>query len=89
MSSKKVYVSMVADLFHAGHVKILKEASKYGEVIVGLLTSSAVNELNDTVYLKYQQREDVLLSLSMVSKVIPQNTASYRDNLWFIPELCG
>ena len=57
---KKVYVSLIADLLHAGHIKILKEAEKYGEVTVGLLTSNAIQELNDTAYLKYQQRIKVL-----------------------------
>jgi phosphoenolpyruvate phosphomutase len=79
--SKKVYVSLIADLLHAGHIKVLKEAEKYGEVTVGLLTSVAINELNDVAYLKYQQRADVLNSLSMVSEVIEQKTASYKDNL--------
>ncbi|WXT99936.1 MAG: 2-methylisocitrate lyase [Catillopecten margaritatus gill symbiont] len=78
---KTVYVSLIADLLHAGHIKVLKEASKYGEVTVGLLTSTAINELNDVAYLKYQQRLDVLSNLSMVSKVIEQKTASYKDNL--------
>ena len=77
----KVYVSLIADLLHAGHIKVLKEAEKYGEVIVGLLTSSAINELNDNAYLKYQQRLEVVNNLSMVSKVIEQDTASYRNNL--------
>jgi len=81
IKEKKVYVSLVADLLHAGHTKVLKEGAKHGRVIVGLLTSSAVDELNDTVYLKYQQRLEVLQDLSMVSEVIPQKTASYRDNL--------
>ena len=79
--NKKVYVSLIADLLHAGHIKVLKEAEKYGEVIVGLLTSTAINELNDTAYLKYQQRLDVIKNLSMVSEVVEQNTASYKDNL--------
>jgi len=78
---KKVYVSMIADLLHAGHINILKEASSYGEVTVGLLTSVAINELNDTAYLKYQQRSDVVSSLSMVENVIPQEDASYKKNL--------
>ena len=73
---KKVYVSMIADLLHAGHINILNEASKYGKVTVGLLTSTAINELNDTAYLKYQQRLDVVSSLSMVPNVIPQEDAS-------------
>ena len=78
---KKVYVSLIADLLHAGHINILKEADKHGKVIVGLLTSTAINELNDTAYLKYQQRSDVIKSLSMVSEVVPQESASYKDNL--------
>ena len=80
-TQKKVYVSMIADLLHAGHINILNESSKQGEVTVGLLTSTAISELNDTVYLKYQQRLDVVSSLSMVSNVIPQEEASYKENL--------
>jgi phosphoenolpyruvate phosphomutase / 2-hydroxyethylphosphonate cytidylyltransferase len=78
---KKVYVSMIADLLHAGHINILKEAEKHGNVTVGLLTSTAISELDDTAYLKYQQRFEVIKSLSMVSKVIPQEDASYKNNL--------
>ncbi len=78
---KKVYVSLIADLLHAGHIRILKEASKHGEVIVGLLTSTAISELGDFAYLKYQQRLEVLEDLKMVSRVIPQETASYKKNL--------
>ncbi len=78
---KKVYVSLIADLLHAGHISILKEASKFGEVTVGLLTSTAINELGDIAYLKYKQRLSVIENLGMVSKVIPQKTASYRKNL--------
>ena len=79
--SKKVYVSLIADLLHAGHINILKEAAKYGKVTVGLLTTTAIHELNDTVYLKYQQRLEVIKNLSMVSDVIPQEDASYKNNL--------
>ena len=78
---KKIYVSMVADLLHAGHIKILKEARKHGEVTVGLLTSIAISEINDIAYLKYSEREEVLKNISMVKSVIPQDTASYRENL--------
>lgn len=79
--SKKVYVSLIADLLHAGHINILKEAAKYGDVIVGLLTTTAIHELNDTVYLKYQQRLEVIKNLSMVSDIVPQEDASYKKNL--------
>lgn len=77
----KVYVSLIADLLHAGHIKVLKEASKYGEVTIGLLTLKACGELNDVPYLDYEKRKDVLENLSMVKEVIPQNSASYKENL--------
>ena len=78
---KRVYVSMIVDLLHAGHIKVLNEANKHGDVTVGLLTSTAINELNETAYLKYQQRLAVVKNLIMVSGVVPQESASYKDNL--------
>lgn len=77
----KVYVSLIADLLHAGHINILKEASKLGDVTVGLLTEKAAGELNDVPYLEYDNRKLVLESLSFVTEVIPQKTASYKENL--------
>lgn len=79
--SKQVYVSLIADLLHAGHINILKEASKLGEVTVGLLTLQACGELNDIPYLEYENRKEVLENLSMVAKVVPQESASYKANL--------
>lgn len=78
---KKVYVSLIADLLHSGHINVLKEAAKHGDVVVGLLTSSAIAELNDDAFLKYQQRLEVVQNLRMVSEVVEQNTASYKSNL--------
>ena len=78
---KKVYVSMVCDLVHAGHIKILKRAASLGQVTVGLLTAEAIEELGERAFLKYSQRQDVLESLSFVSSVIPQSNASYKENL--------
>lgn len=81
MAKKEVYVSLIADLVHAGHISILREAKKYGDVTVGLLTSDAITELDDVAYLKYQHRLEVVENLEMVSAVVPQSNASYRENL--------
>ena len=78
---KKVYVSMVCDLLHAGHTKILKKAADLGDVTVGLLTAEAIEELGERAFLKYQQRKEVLEALSFVKDVIPQETSSYKENL--------
>ncbi len=78
---KKVYVALIADILHAGHIRVLKEASKYGDVIVGLLTDKACGELNDVPYLNYEQRKEVVENLKLIKEVIPQNSASYKENL--------
>ena len=39
---KKVYVGLAADILHEGHINILRIASKYGKVIVGLLADKAI-----------------------------------------------
>ncbi len=79
--NKKVYVSLIADLLHAGHINILKKAASLGEVTVGLLTLEACGELNDIPYLDYEKRKEVLENLSLVKNVVPQTTASYKINL--------
>ena len=79
--NKKVYVSLIADLLHAGHVNILREAAKLGDLTVGLLTLQACGELNDIPYLDYDDRKEVLENLSMVNELIPQKSASYKENL--------
>ena len=37
-----VYVALAADILHEGHINILKIASRYGNVVVGLLTDKAI-----------------------------------------------
>lgn len=81
---KKVYVSMIADLLHVGHIRVLKEAAKHGEVVVGLLSLKACGELNDIPYLDFEKRKEVLEHLSIVKEVIPQDEASYKNNLLLV-----
>lgn len=77
----KVYISLIGDVLHAGHVRLIKQGSKYGEVIIGLLTKEACAELNDIPFIDYKKRKEVIESLSFVSKVIKQDSASYLKNL--------
>ena len=81
MSGKIVYVGMCADLIHHGHLNIIKEAKKYGDVIIGLLTDSAVASYKRLPLLNYEERKIVVESIVGVSKVIPQNTLDYIPNL--------
>ncbi len=79
--SKKVYVGMSADLVHPGHMNILKEASKLGDVIVGLLTDKAIASYKRLPFMTYEQRKGVIENIKGVVEVIPQETLDYRPNL--------
>ena len=76
-----VYVGLSADILHEGHINILKIASSYGDVVVGLLTDEAIASYKNIPYLNFKQRKVVLENLRYVKKVIPQKTLDYVDNL--------
>jgi phosphoenolpyruvate phosphomutase len=78
---KTVYVGMSADVVHNGHINILREASKLGEVTVGVLTDSAVASYKRLPYLTFEERVAVVEGLKGVAKVVPQETLDYRPNL--------
>jgi len=78
---KKVYVAMSADLIHPGHLNIIREARKYGEVIIGLLTDEAIASYKRLPTLSFEQRKVVVENLVGVKKVIPQETLDYVPNL--------
>ena len=77
----KVYVGMSADLIHPGHINILNEASKYGSVIVGLLTDEAIASYKRLPSLNYEQRKQIIENIKGVDEVIPQTTLDYVENL--------
>jgi len=78
---KNVYVGLSADILHEGHINILKTASQYGSVIVGLLTDEAIASYKNIPYLDFKKRKVVVENIKYVSRVIPQNTLDYVENL--------
>ena len=78
---KKVYVGMSADLIHPGHINIIKEATKLGEVTVGLLTDEAIASYKRLPFLTYEQRKAVIEQIKGVHTVMPQFTLDYSSNL--------
>ena len=78
---KKVYVGMCADLIHHGHLNIIKKATEYGEVTIGLLTDSAIASYKRLPALNYEQRKIVVENIKGVDEVIPQETLDYIPNL--------
>ncbi|MFT3806894.1 phosphoenolpyruvate mutase [Arenimonas sp.] len=79
--SKIVYVGMSADLVHPGHLNILREAARHGEVVVGLLTDEAIASYKRVPMMEFEQRREIIESLRWVSRVVPQTTLDYVPNL--------
>ena len=79
--NKQVYVGMVADILHHGHINILVIAHSKGDVTVGLLTDEAVSTYKRTPVIPYKNRKEVISSIRYVKDVIPQNTLDYTENL--------
>jgi len=80
-NSSIVYIGMSADLIHPGHLNIINEAAKYGQIVIGLLTDSAIASYKRIPYMSYEQRKKIVEALKFVDKVIPQETLDYTTNL--------
>ncbi len=78
---KIIYTAFSIDLLHEGHINLLKKASKYGQVVVGLLTDRAIASYKRLPHFTYQKRKYILENLKYVSKVVPQETLDYSSNL--------
>lgn len=81
MSRKTVYVPMVADFVHPGHLNIIRAAAELGEVTVGLFTDQAVASYKRLPFMNYEQRRAIVESLKGVDRVLPQETKDYEPNL--------
>jgi phosphoenolpyruvate phosphomutase len=78
---KLVYVPMVADYLHPGHLNILRHAVELGEVMVGLYTDKAVASYKRLPFMNWEQRKEVVESIKGVKYVVPQNEKEYEPNL--------
>ena len=78
---RTVYVPMAADILHKGHINILREASKYGRVIVGLLNDAAIESYKRKPIITYESRYEVIQSIRMVDRVVEQTTHDYTINI--------
>lgn len=69
--------SMCADPLHHGHINIINEAKKYGNVVIGLMTDEAMEGYKRKPLIKYENRLKVIQELKSVSHVIPLNDLNF------------
>jgi len=82
LKKKRVMVDLSATLIHHGHIRILKKASKYGNVFVALTSDNEVKKNKGYVpELNFNQRKEILSSIKYVYKVLKSKWAITTDYL--------
>ena len=72
---------MGADILHSGHLNIINKAKKYGRIVIGLFTDSAIAEYKSLPLINYSQRLEIMKNLKGIDKIVKQDTWDYSKNL--------
>ena len=76
---KKVYTCFCTDIIHEGHMKILEEAGKYGEVTIGVLVDSEMVRYNRFPTKSTEERVEMVRNLPGVKDVYVQKNMMYDE----------
>ena len=74
---KKVYTCFCTDVIHEGHLNILREAAKYGEVSVGVLSDGAMVGFNRFPTISLEERMEMVRQTGLVHEVLVQDEVVY------------
>jgi len=76
------YTSGVFDLFHVGHLNILKNAKeKCEKLIVGVTVDSLVNYKFKKAVIPYEERIKIIRCIKFVDEAVPQETMD-KMSVW-------
>lgn len=81
VEQRTVYMCFSTDMVHSGHIAIIKKAARLGKLIVGVLSDEAVISYKRFPLLPFTERKALFENITGVSRVVEQNTLSYRENL--------
>lgn len=76
---KTVYTCFCTDVIHEGHLNIINEAKKYGDVIVGALSDEASIKYNKFPTVSLEERIELYKKIPGVSRVVVQDRMHYDD----------
>lgn len=74
---KKIYTCFCTDVIHEGHINIINQARKYGEVIVGVLCDYQMIRYNRFPAISFDERVAMVEQLEGVSRVVIQEQIMY------------
>lgn len=78
---KKVYTCFCTDVIHDGHRNIIRQAQKYGKVIVGVLCDYQMIRYNRFPTISFEGRMAMIKDMAGVSEVVVQKQIMYDDIL--------
>jgi glycerol-3-phosphate cytidylyltransferase len=74
VSGKTIITYGTFDLFHIGHLKLLKSLNNLGDrLIVGISTDEFNEQKGKKTLIPFSQRSEIVESIRYVDKVIPEN----------------
>ncbi len=79
--AKKVYTCFCTDVIHEGHMNILKRASEYGDIYVGVLSDEAMVGFNRFPTISLEQRMEIVRETGLVKEVLVQRDVMYDQIL--------
>lgn len=77
--NKIIYVPLAVDILHSGHTNLIKKAQKYGKVVIGLFSDSAISEYKSLPILDYEERFKIVNNLKNIYKIVKQDTWDYSE----------
>lgn len=78
-SRKIAYVCFCTDVIHEGHLNIIHEAQKYGDVVAGVLSDEAVIRYYRFFTIPLEDRISLIREIEGVTEVIVQKDINYKD----------
>ena len=83
-----VYASVVGDLFHIGHLKLLEQAYSIGDyLIVGVVTDKGCKKYKREPIIPFKERKKIVRAIWCVDEVVSQSGQDPTDNLKADPSI--
>jgi phosphoenolpyruvate phosphomutase / 2-hydroxyethylphosphonate cytidylyltransferase len=76
-----VYLALSVNFLHSGHLKIIKLAKQYGNLIIGLMSDKAIIEYKSLPLFSFSERKKIIENITGIHKVIKQDDADYSKTL--------
>lgn len=74
---KRVYTCFCTDVIHEGHINLIREARKYGELTVGILSDAAMIKFNRFPTVDFEERIRIVKEIPEVDNVVIQDDVMY------------